>query len=72
MDQLSGLGAVQIAKCEITIPVCIIAGTDNRDFGIRGYVPHLLKYQDFWCISSILMELYCITEAPLDVLKVEL
>jgi hypothetical protein len=37
-----------------------------------GYIPQLLKFQDFWCISSILKELYCITEAALDVLKVEL
>jgi len=47
-------------------------GTDYRASGIRGYVPQLLKYQGFWYISYILMELYCITEAPLDVLKAEL
>jgi hypothetical protein len=63
---------VQIAKYEITVPVCIIEGTDNRASGISGYIPQLLNYQDFWCISSILKELYCITEAPLDVLKFEL
>jgi hypothetical protein len=32
----------------------------------------MLKYQDFWSISSTLKELYCISEAPLDVLKIEL
>jgi hypothetical protein len=66
------LSEVQIAKYEITVPVCIIKCTDNRAFGIRGYILHLLKYQDFWCISTILKELYCITEAPSCVLKVEL
>jgi len=30
----------------------------------------LLKYQDFCCISYILKELYCISDAPLDVLKI--
>jgi len=29
-------------------------------------------FQVFWCISCMLKELYCITEAPLDVLKFEL
>jgi len=37
-----------------------------------GYIVHLLMIQVFWCISTILQELYCITEAPLDVLNVEL
>jgi len=40
--------------------------------GIAGYFPQLLKYRDFWSISSIIKELYCITDTPLDVLKVEL
>jgi len=52
--------------------MCIIEGTDSRASGIKGYILHLLKYQDFWCISCILKELYRITEAPLDVLKFEL
>jgi hypothetical protein len=56
----------------MTVPVCIIEGIDNKASGIRGCFPQLLNFQDFWCISSILKELYCITEAPLDVLKVEL
>jgi hypothetical protein len=63
---------VQISKYEITVPVCIIGGTDNRAFGISGYFLQLLKYQDFWCISCILNELYCIAQAPSDVLNVEL
>ena len=49
----------------------MIEGADNRASGFRGYVPQQLKYQDFWCISYVLKELYCVTEAPLDVLKVE-
>jgi hypothetical protein len=56
----------------ITVPVYIIEGTDNRASGIRACILQLLKYQDFWCISSILKELYCISDAPLDVLNVEL
>jgi hypothetical protein len=43
----------------------------NRASGIRGYFPHLLYYKDFWHISSVLKELYCISDAPLDVLKFE-
>jgi hypothetical protein len=39
--------------------------------GIRGYSPHLLKYQDFGSLNAILKELYCVFGAPLDVLKVE-
>jgi hypothetical protein len=63
------LSEVQIAKCEITVPVCILEGTDCRASGIRGSFPQLLKYQDFWGVNYILKELYCITEAPLEVLK---
>jgi len=59
-------------KYDITVPVCIIEGTNSRGSVIIGYIPQLLKFQDFWCMSSILKELYCITEAPLDVLKFEL
>jgi hypothetical protein len=65
------LSEVQIAKCELGVWVCIIEGTDSSASGIRGYIPQLLKFQVFWCISSILRELYYITEAPLDVLKFE-
>jgi hypothetical protein len=50
-----------MAKYGLTVPVCTIEGTDNRAFGIRGYIPQLLKFQ-------VVNELYCITEAPLDVL----
>jgi hypothetical protein len=32
----------------------------------------LLKYQDIWSINSLLKELCYISEAPLDVIKVEL
>jgi len=35
------LSDVQITKCEITVSVCILEGTDSRASGIRGY-----------CISS--------------------
>jgi hypothetical protein len=45
---------------------------NTRASGISGYFSQLLKYQDFWCINFILKELYCISEASLDVLKVEL
>jgi len=54
-----------------SISMCT-GGTNTRASGLSGYVPQLLKYQGFWCISYILMELYCITEAPLGVLKFEL
>jgi len=66
------LGEVQITKCEITVSVCILEGTDGRASGMRGYFPQLLKYQDFWSIKSMLKELYCVSEAPLVVLKLEL
>jgi len=66
------LGDIQITKCEITISVCILEGADSRASGIMGYFPQLLKYQDFWSIKSVLKELYCVSEAPLDVLKLEL
>jgi len=39
---------------------------------IRGYCPHLLKYQDFLSMNCILKELYCISEAPSDALKAKL
>jgi len=66
------LSDVQITKCEITVSICIPEGTDSRASGIRGYFPQLLKCQDFWSIKSMLKELYCVSEAPLDVLKLEL
>ena len=46
--------------------------TDTRASGIMGYCPHLLKCQVFWSINSILKELYCISEAPVDVLKINM
>jgi len=49
-----------------------LEGADTRASGVRVYCTLLLKYQDFWCISYILKELYCVSEAPSDVLKVEL
>jgi len=52
--------------------VCILAGSNTRPSGIRGYFPQKLKYQDFWSISSTLKELSCISEAPLGVLKFEM
>jgi len=39
---------------------------------IRGYCPHLLKYQDYYSMNCILKELNCVSEAPLDILKAEL
>jgi len=52
--------------------VCILEGTITRAPGISGYFPQLLKYHNFWSINCMLKELCCISEAPLDVLKVEL
>jgi len=63
---------VYIAKCEITIPACILEGTDCSASGIKVYCTHLLKYQVFWSMNSILKELYCVSEAPLDVLNFEM
>jgi len=47
-------------------------GTDSRASRIRGCFPQLLKCQDFWRIKSMLKEVYCVSEAPLVVLKFEL
>ena len=66
------LSEVQITKCEITVSVCILEGADSRASGIMGYFSQLLKCQDFWSIKSMLKELYCVSEAPLVVLKFEL
>ena len=66
------LSDVQITKCEITVSVCILEGSDSRASGFSGYFPQLLKCQDFWSIKSMLKELYCVSEAPLVVLKFEL
>jgi len=66
------LSDVQVTKCEITVSICILEGTDSRASGIRGYFPQLLKCQDFWSIKSMLKELYCVSEAPLVVFKFEL
>jgi hypothetical protein len=66
------LSDVQITKCEITVSVCILEGTNSRASGIRGYFPQLLKCQDFWSIKSMLKELSCVSEAHLVVLKFEL
>jgi len=35
------------------------------------YFPHLLKYQDFWVVKSMLTELYSMFEAPFGVSKYE-
>ena len=56
----------------MTVPVCIIEGSDSRTAGLKGYIPQLLKFQVFRCIMSILKELYCITEAALGVLKISM
>jgi len=66
------LSEIQITKCEITVSVCILEGTDSIASGFRDYFLQLLKYQDFWSIKSILKELYCVSEAPSVVLKFEL
>jgi hypothetical protein len=63
---------MQITECEITVSVCILEGTDTRASGIRGCFPQMPKYQDFLSINSMLKELCCVSEAHLDVLKVEL
>jgi hypothetical protein len=62
---------VQIAKCEITLLVSPLEGTNTRASEIRDYFSQMLKEQDFWSMGSTLKELYCISEAPLDVLKFE-
>jgi len=49
----------QIAKCEFTVLLCILEGTDTRASGIGVYSPHLLKYQDFLSMNSILKESVC-------------
>jgi hypothetical protein len=67
-----GLSEMQITNCEITVSVCIMEGTDTRASGITEHFPQMLKYEDFLSINSILKELYCVSEAPLDVLKFEL
>jgi len=69
----SSVGSVKYRLQNVkSLPECILEGTDYRDVGISVYCTHLLKFQDFWCISYILKELYCISEAPLDVLQFEL
>ena len=40
--------------------------------GIGGHFPQLLTYEDSWSINSMLKELCCVTDAVLDVLRVEL
>ena len=62
---------MQITKCEITVSVCILEGTDTRAFGIGDCCPYLLKYQDFLSMNCILKELYCVCEASLAVLKIK-
>ena len=66
------LSDVQITKCEITVSVCLLEGAYSRASGIMVYFPQMLKCQDFWSIKSMLKELYCVSEAPLIVLKFEL
>ena len=39
--------AQRSGKCEITVPVCILEGADNRKSRIRGYCTDLQNYQDF-------------------------
>jgi hypothetical protein len=51
---LSGFSEVQITKFENTVSVYTLDGTNTRASGIRGCFPHLLMYQDFWSINSIL------------------
>ena len=52
--------------------VCTLEGANSSTSGIMGYFVKLLKYQDFWHVKSMLKELYCVSEAPLVVLKCEL
>jgi len=70
--KFSRLSEVQITKCEITVSVCVLEGTDTRTSGMRDHFLHVLNYQDFLFINSILKELYCVCEASLDVLELEL
>jgi hypothetical protein len=61
-----------MTKCDVVALVCILVGADTRASGLRGCFTKLLEYQDFWCTYSMLKEFYCISEAPVDVLKFEL
>jgi len=63
---------MQITNSEITVSVCIMEGPDTRVSGITEPLPQMPKYEDFLSINSILKELYCVSEAPLAALKVEL
>ena len=71
-DILIAQWAQWIAKCQITVPVCVLEDPDTRTSGIRGFSTDLLKCQDFWSVYCILEELYSVSEAPLDVLNVDL
>jgi len=69
----SSVGSVQYRLQNVNhSSKCILEGADCRASGIEGYIPRLLKYKDFWFVSYILMELYCISYAHLDVLKVNM
>jgi len=69
---LGSFGAILIAQWASWSPDYKMWNHSTRASGIRECFPYLLKYQDIWSISSILKELYCISDAPWDVLKVEL
>jgi len=62
----------RLKKYEIKISVSILEGTNTRASGIRGYFSQLLKFQVFWCIVSMLKELYCIIETPLEKLEFQM
>ena len=67
-----GSGKSKLKYLKSQLSVCTLEGTYTRASRIGGYFPQLLKYQDFWSIKSMLKKFYCISEAPLDVLKFEL
>ena len=49
-------------KCEITLSLHILEGTDSRASRIMDYFPQLVKNQNFWNTTSKLKELYCVCD----------
>ena len=50
-------------KCEITLSLRILEGTNSRASIIMDYFPQLLKNQEFWSTTLKLKELYCVCDA---------
>jgi hypothetical protein len=40
-------------KCEMAVSVYVLKVTDRRTFAIRVHFAQMLKYQCFWCMTSI-------------------